>query len=95
MQHPLQAPRLGITASRRVGGAVARNRVRRRLRAAGRELLPKLAAVPGDYVLIGRAATLTRPFPALLADLTAALRRLHAVRAGAEVETDAAAARRG
>ena len=74
---------LGITVSRKVGKAVARNRARRRLRAAARHVLPALAAPGNDYVLIGRRATLTRPFPALLSDLEAALRRLGTIRGAA------------
>lgn len=73
--------RVGITASRKVGKAVARNRVRRRLRAAASEVLRQHGMTGCDYVLIGRAATLSRPFPALVADLTTALKRLRAYRA--------------
>lgn len=68
--------RYGLTASRRVGNAVARNRVRRRLRAAAERVLPACAQPGCDYVLIGRAGTLVRPFPALVADLTSAIDRL-------------------
>jgi ribonuclease P protein component len=67
---------LGITASRRVGGAVQRNRVKRRLRAAAAQILPTQATANFDYVLIGRHATLTRAFPALLSDLETALRHV-------------------
>ncbi|MBN2752708.1 MAG: ribonuclease P protein component [Rhodospirillaceae bacterium] len=71
-----QTARLGFTASRKVGGAVVRNRVKRRLRAAA-DLVIKDHADPGyDYVLIGRAQTATRPFTALLQDLETALKRL-------------------
>jgi ribonuclease P protein component len=67
--------RLGFTCSRKVGNAVARNRARRRLREAARRILP--ASLRGwDIVLIGRPATVERPFPALLDDLSAAMRRL-------------------
>lgn len=68
--------RLGITASRKVGNAVARNRARRRLRAAAHLVLPACAAPGFDYVVIARPQTLTRPFVALVADLKDALRRL-------------------
>lgn len=72
--------RVGFTASRKVGSAVARNRARRRLRAVAAAIMP--SAAPGhDFVVIARADTLTRPFPGLLADLEAALRRLGAWRA--------------
>jgi len=67
---------VGYTVSRKVGGAVERNRARRRLRAAVRKVMP-IHAKPGfDYVLIGRAATVARPFSLLLVDLEQALRRL-------------------
>ncbi|MDJ0944553.1 MAG: ribonuclease P protein component [Kiloniellales bacterium] len=68
--------RVGFTVSRKVGNAVARNRARRRLKAAAEEVLP-LAAEPGcDYVIIGRSGTLTRHWPALKQDLETALQGL-------------------
>ncbi len=68
--------RVGFTVSRKVGNAVARNRARRRLKAAAEEVLP-LAAEPGcDYVIIGRGGTLTRQWPALKRDLESALQGL-------------------
>lgn len=76
------AMRVGFTASRKVGNAVARNRVRRRLRAAAEEILPVHAKPGRDYVLIGRLATLRRPFHALLGDLENALKRVGAYRSG-------------
>jgi ribonuclease P protein component len=74
------APRLGFTASRKVGIAVARNRARRRLRAACDQVLGRHAAMERDYVVIARNDTLKRPFAALVADLETALRRLDAWR---------------
>lgn len=74
--HPCGPVRYGLTASRRVGGAVQRNRARRRLREAARAILPVHAAPGHDYVLIARAATPTRPFNLLLRDLEKALKRL-------------------
>ncbi len=68
--------RVGFTASRRVGGAVERNRAKRRLRAAAAEVLPDQAAAGCDYVLIARTATLHRSYPALVRDLTGALKRI-------------------
>ena len=70
-------PRVGFTASRKVGNAVSRNRARRRLRAAAGKLMPEHAKRGYDFVLIARAATLDRPFPALLEDLKTALKKLH------------------
>lgn len=68
--------RVGFTVSRKVGGSVVRNRARRRLRAAAAVVLLNHAAPGHDYVLIGRAATPRRPFPALLKDLETAMRKL-------------------
>ena len=67
--------RVGFTVSRKVGNAVARNRARRRLKAAAEAVLPSQARAAYDYVLIGRQQTMTRPFPALLQDLETALRK--------------------
>lgn len=67
---------LGFTASRKVGKAVERNRAKRRLREAARAVMPIHARAGTDYVIIGRKATLTRPFGALLRDLETALAQL-------------------
>ena len=70
--------RVGFTASRKVGNAVARNRARRRLRAAARQVL-RASARPGhDYVIIARQATLSRAFADLVGDLELAVRKLGA-----------------
>jgi ribonuclease P protein component len=74
------AARVGFTASRKVGIAVERNRARRRLRAAVDRVMPLHAAPGHDYVLVARAATIGRPFAALLGDLETALRQLGAWR---------------
>ena len=73
-----RALRIGFTASRKVGGAVVRNRAKRRLRAAAAQILPVAGRPATDYVLIARAATAARPFAALLDDLRTALRRVEA-----------------
>ena len=70
--------RVGFTASRKVGKAVVRNRVKRRLRAVAREVLARHGRSGYDYVLIGRRNTVSRPYRDLVTDLESALSRLHA-----------------
>lgn len=72
------AVRVGFTATRKLGGAVVRNRAKRRLRAAAAALLPLYGQGGNDYVLVARPDTLTRPFPGLLDDLATALQAAHA-----------------
>lgn len=67
--------RLGFTVTRKVGNAVVRNRARRRLKEAARQVLREQTLAGVDLVLIGREATGTRPFPALVEDLRRALAR--------------------
>jgi ribonuclease P protein component len=69
--------RLGFTATRKLGGAVVRNSIRRRLKEAARLTFPAHARAGQDYVLIARPAALERPFPALQQDMRFALSRLH------------------
>ena len=70
------AVRVGFTVSKKVGNAVERNRVRRRLREVVR-LADAASMHPGhDYVLIGRRAALSLPFQRISDDFKGALRRL-------------------
>ena len=70
--------RVGFTASKKIGNAVARNRAKRRMRALARAVLPGLAQPGWDYVLVARPeATIARPFALLLADLAAAIVQVH------------------
>lgn len=71
------AARVGFTVTKKLGNAVIRNRIRRRLRAAAALALPGLALDGHDYVLIGRQGTITRDFDALKGDLASALQRFH------------------
>jgi ribonuclease P protein component len=73
------AVRVGFTVSRKVGNAVQRNRVRRRLREIVRQVIPAQARPDLDYVLVGRQAALKRDFDDLRQDLVAALKRLKAL----------------
>ena len=69
--------RVGFTASRKIGNAVARNRAKRRLKAAAQAVLP-LYGLPGnDYVLVARRETLSRPFDGLIGDLRSVLLAAH------------------
>ncbi len=66
--------RAGFTASRRIGGSVARHRARRRLKEMARLIASQ--AVPGaDHVFIARPRETEWPFAALLADGERALCR--------------------
>ena len=69
--------RFGFTVTKKLGNAVVRNRIRRRLRAAVAALAPGRAQVGFDYVIIARSPALDRPFTTLQGDLDAALRRVH------------------
>jgi ribonuclease P protein component len=70
--------RIGYTATRRIGGAVVRNRAKRRLREAARILAPLHAKAGCDYVFIARGGTPNRPWARLLDDMKSALIRLAA-----------------
>ena len=74
--------RFGFTVSKKVGNAVERNRVRRRLREIVRLSTASRLRVGHDYVLIGRRAALNLPFARMTQDYEGALRRVHAGRNG-------------
>jgi ribonuclease P protein component len=74
--------RVGVSASRKLRGSVARNRARRRLREAARAVLlaPDSAlakrGIGYDVVLIARPAAIEVSFPSLEAEVRAVLERL-------------------
>jgi ribonuclease P protein component len=74
--------RAGFTATKRIGGAVDRNRAKRRMREAARLLLPQFARPGVDYVFIARGGVTRRPWDRLLDDVKSALIRLAAERDG-------------
>ncbi len=70
--------RFGLTATKKIGNAVIRNRIKRRLRVLATSLLLKYGHSGFDYVLIGRAQTRFRDWRALQHDLISALKAIHA-----------------
>lgn len=73
---PADSVRFGFTVTKKLGGAVDRNRIRRRLKEALRAL-----DVPGrlakfDCVIVARKSALDRPFAVLKDDLTKALAKI-------------------
>ncbi|MFN0265232.1 ribonuclease P protein component [Tepidamorphus sp. 3E244] len=69
--------RAGLTVSRKNGGAVQRNRIKRRLRAALRTIDPTAMRPGHDYVVIARSGALALPFATLARDLETAILGLH------------------
>jgi ribonuclease P protein component len=72
---------VAVVAGRRVGGAVARNRAKRRLRAVLRE------GVPADLqlVVVAKPAALTTPFPVLLGEFTHLVSRVRHARSRPQI----------
>ncbi len=70
------AMRVGYTVTKKIGGAVVRNRMKRRFRALARELLPEAGVAGADHVLIGRAGGVERDFGLLRAEFVKALAKL-------------------
>lgn len=72
------AQRFGVTATKKLGNAVVRNRAKRRLREAATRFLP-VYGMPGfDYVLVARSGLIDASWGQLLDDVKAALVRLSA-----------------
>jgi len=69
--------RIGLTATKKIGNAVTRNRARRRMRALAREHLSRLAKPGLDYVLIARHDTATANWQEMGQGLEKAVRYLH------------------
>ncbi len=74
---PFGGPRFGFTITKKLGNAVTRNRIRRRLRAALTALESNFATDGFDYVVVARQAAFDRPFAAVLSDLRRALELVH------------------
>jgi ribonuclease P protein component len=84
MPNALDHDRLGIVASRRMGGAVARNRAKRRFREIFRQRDPSARAVDGrrplDLVVIARREAATAPFADVQKEFVTAIGRLRGPR---------------
>jgi ribonuclease P protein component len=65
-----RSPRIGFTVTKKVGNAVVRNRIRRRLREAAR-MAASHAEAGTDYVVVARQSALTLQFERLVTDLVA------------------------
>ena len=68
--------RVGFTVTKKIGGAVVRNRMKRRFRSLARELVPMHGFAGADHVMIGRAKGIERDFGLLRSELVSALDRL-------------------
>ena len=69
--------RVGLTASKKIGNAVCRNRARRRMRALARQHLATMARPGIDYVLIARHDTISCDWQELVTGLKKAIGYLH------------------
>ena len=67
---------IGFTVTKKIGGAVVRNRMKRRFRALAREIVPAKGFAGADHVMIGRANGIERDFGLLRSELAGALDRL-------------------
>jgi ribonuclease P protein component len=72
--------RLGLTVTKKVGNAVERNRIRRRLRAAARAVLPQAGQSGFDYVVVARRLALTADFSELTGGLENTIKQVHKTR---------------
>jgi len=68
--------RIGFTVTKKVGGAVVRNRMKRRMRSLAREIVSVSGLTGCDHVMIGRANGIERDYALLRADLAGALDKL-------------------
>lgn len=69
-------PAVGFTVTKKVGKAVIRNRMRRRMKEAARQVMPEMGQAGARYVLIGRESGIEAPFEKMLKDLRWALEKL-------------------
>ena len=67
--------RVGFTVTKKIGGAVVRNRMKRRFRALAREIIPMKGIAGADHVMVGRIKGIERDFAQLRSELESALDR--------------------
>ena len=67
---------VGFTVTKKIGGAVVRNRMKRRFRALAREIVPAHGLAGSDHVMIGRDKGVERDFGLLRTELAQALDKL-------------------
>ncbi len=70
-------PRFGFTITKKVGNAVVRNKMRRRLRGALSEIVATCADVHTDYVVVARPAAADQDYRTLKSDLATAFARVN------------------
>lgn len=76
-ERELPGPRFGFTITKKIGNAVTRNRIRRRLKHALSQLADEFAMPGFDYVVVGRRRAATQPYSDLKKDLERCLQRVH------------------
>jgi len=79
LDNSVSLPEIGFTATKKIGGAVIRNRCKRRLRAACDEVVKSFDLKGYQCVLTARSEVVTREFAVLVKDLRWALRKLDVV----------------
>ena len=70
------AVRLGITVTKKIGNAVVRNRMKRRFRSVGRDVIAVDGQIGCDYVMIGRESGIERDYALLRTELAKALAKI-------------------
>lgn len=70
-------PRLGFTVTKKLGNAVIRNRIKRRLKGVADEVLEQKCKPGHDYVIVGRKAALSAEHAHILRDMLMASQKIH------------------
>ncbi len=70
------AIRIGYTVTKKIGGAVIRNRMKRRFRALARAILPEQGVPGADHIIIGRSGGIERDYATLAEEFSRALAKV-------------------